>query len=134
MRKVSNVFKYVVLTGVTLIFIFPLIWVFYNSFKTNSELFENPWALPGSINFENYIYAWKQANIGQYFMNSIIVCVSALFLCLLLSTTAAFALTRLKWKLSNTAMMVFLVGMMIPIHSTLIPLFLMFSKAGIICL
>ena len=89
MRKVSNVFKYVVLTGVTLIFIFPLIWVFYNSFKTNSELFENPWALPGSINFENYIYAWKQANIGQYFMNSIIVCVSALFLCLLLSTTAA---------------------------------------------
>ena len=132
MRKVSNVFKYVVLTGVTLIFIFPLIWVFYNSFKTNSELFENPWALPGSINFENYIYAWKQANIGQYFMNSIIVCVSALFLCLLLSTTAAFALTRLKWKLSNTAMMVFLVGMMIPIHSTLIPLFLMFSKAGII--
>ena len=132
MNKVSNIIKYAVLAAVTLIFIFPLVWVFYNSFKTNSELFENPWALPGSINFENYIYAWKQANIGQYFLNSIIVCVSALFLCLLLSTTAAFALTRLKWKLSNAAMMIFLVGMMIPIHSTLIPLFLMFSKAGII--
>ncbi len=107
MNKVSNIIKYAVLAAVTLIFIFPLVWVFYNSFKTNSELFENPWALPGSINFENYIYAWKQANIGQYFLNSIIVCVSALFLCLLLSTTAAFALTRLKWKLSNAAMMIF---------------------------
>ena len=75
MNKVSNIIKYAVLAAVTLIFIFPLVWVFYNSFKTNSELFENPWALPGSINFENYIYAWKQANIGQYFLNSIIVCV-----------------------------------------------------------
>ena len=131
MNKVSNIIKYAVLAAVTLIFIFPLVWVFYNSFKTNSELFENPWALPGSINFENYIYAWKQANIGQYFLNSIIVCVSALFLCLLLSTTAAFALTRLKWKLSNAAMMIFLVGMMIPIHSTLYRCFNVF-KAGII--
>lgn len=132
MRRGKNILRNLVLLTATLIFVFPLIWVFYNSFKTNSELFENPWSLPKSISFENYIFAWKQANIGQYFVNSIVICVTALVLCLILSTTAAFALTRLKWKLSDSVMMVFLVGMMIPIHSTLIPLFLMFSRAGII--
>ena len=40
MNKVSNIIKYAVLAAVTLIFIFPLVWVFYNSFKTNSELTE----------------------------------------------------------------------------------------------
>ncbi len=131
-KRFGAAWKFLILGAATLIALFPLVWVFYNSFKTNSELFENPWALPTQLNLENYIYAWEQANIGKYFVNSILVCVTALFLCLTLSTAAAFAITRLKWKLSGGIMMVFLVGMMIPIHSTLIPLFLMFSKAGLI--
>lgn len=123
---------YFILALCTVIFVFPLIWVFYNSFKTNNELFGNPWALPQNFHFENYIFAWNQARIGMFFLNSVIVCVTALCACLVLSTTVAFALTRLKWKLSGLVMSIFLIGMMIPIHSTLIPLFLTFSKVGII--
>lgn len=130
--NIADIVKYFILIVATLIFVFPLVWVFYNSFKTNSELFANPWVLAQKMNLENYIYAWKQANIGRYFLNSVIVCSISLILCLILSTASGYALTRLKWKLSNVVMMIFLVGMMIPIHSTLIPLFLMFSKIGII--
>ena len=132
MEKIKGIFKYLILIVATFVFVFPIIWVFYNSLKTNGELFENPWTLPVAVHFENYIYAWEQAKIGTFFMNSVIICAIALILCLILSTTVAFALTRLKWKWSGIVMAIFLVGMMIPIHSTLIPLFLMFSKAGII--
>ena len=41
----------------TLLFIFPLIWLLYNSFKTNSDLYSNPWALPTVWHLENYDYA-----------------------------------------------------------------------------
>ena len=109
-KRFGAAWKFLILGAATLIALFPLVWVFYNSFKTNSELFENPWALPTQLNLENYIYAWEQANIGKYFVNSILVCVTALFLCLTLSTAAAFAITRLKWKLSGGIMMVFLFG------------------------
>lgn len=134
MKKIrfADFILYFILMIATLIFVFPLVWVFYNSFKSNSELFANPWNLAQNFSLENYIYAWKQANIGRYFLNSVIVCGISLVLCLILSSAAGYALTRLKWKLSDTVLMIFLVGMMIPIHSTLIPLFLMFSKMGII--
>lgn len=130
--KIADLIKYLILSAATLVFVFPLVWVFYNSFKTNSELFANPWNLAQRLSLENYVYAWKQANIGRYFLNSVIVCSVSLILCLILSCAAGYALTRLKWKLSDAVMMIFLVGMMIPIHSTLIPLFLMFSRMGII--
>lgn len=132
MHTIKNIVRYFVLVLVAVIFIFPLIWTVYNSFKTQTELFLNPWALPTKLNLENYIYALENVNLLQYFRNSIFVCGVALGLSLVLSTMASFALTRLEWKLSGTVMGMFVVGMMLPLHVTLIPLFIMFSKIGIV--
>lgn len=116
----------------TLLFIFPLIWLLYNSFKTNSDLYSNPWALPTVWHLENYDYAWSVANVSVYFFNSVKVCGCAITASLLLSTTAAFAITRLRWKLAPVVLSLFIISMMIPVNATLIPQFLMFSKLGLI--
>uniref|UniRef100_S0DFG2 Putative ATPbinding transport protein n=1 Tax=termite gut metagenome TaxID=433724 RepID=S0DFG2_9ZZZZ len=128
----GSVAKYILLALATVAFIFPLIWLLYNSFKTNSQLYDNPWALPPGWSFTNYVYAWNTANIGLNFFNSVKVCALSLFFSLLMSTTASFALTRLKWKLSGLVHGLFVVGMMVPIISMLIPLFFMFSRVGLV--
>lgn len=134
MRRIrpGNVARMLTLILFTILFTFPIIWVFYNSFKTNTILYESPWALPEVWHWENYVYAWNTAKVGIYFLNSIKVCVVALLLTLLLSTMASFALTRLKWKLSKAVHGVIMACMMIPASATLIPQFIMLSKVGMI--
>jgi raffinose/stachyose/melibiose transport system permease protein len=130
--SLGSVPRVLTLTLFTLLFIFPLIWLLYNSFKTNSDLYNNPWALPTVWHLENYHYAWSVANVSTYFLNSVKVCGCAITISLLLSTTAAFAITRLRWKLAPVVFSLFVISMMIPGNATLIPQFLMFSKLGLI--
>ena len=116
----------------TLLFVFPLIWLINNSFKTNAELYDNPWSLPLVWQTENYHYAWTVASVSTYFFNSVKVCGCAIVISLFLSATASFAITRLRWKLAPAALMLFVISMMIPGNATLIPQFLMFSKIGLV--
>jgi raffinose/stachyose/melibiose transport system permease protein len=109
-----------------------MVWLLWNSFKTNPQLYENPWALPADLRWDNYVYAWTTARVGLYFLNSVKVCGLALTASLLLSTNASFALTRLKWKLSGVVLALFVISMMIPGNAMLIPQFLMFSKLGLV--
>jgi raffinose/stachyose/melibiose transport system permease protein len=120
--------KYAVLIITAFITLYPLLWVLLNSLKTNIELFTNPWGIPKEWRPENYKNAWTTASISIYFFNSVIVSIMSLFFSLLLSTTVSFAVTRLKFRLATAVFLVFTVGMMIPVHATLIPIFIMFSK------
>jgi raffinose/stachyose/melibiose transport system permease protein len=123
-----SVLKYAVLIATAFVTLYPLLWVLLNSFKANTELFTSPWGIPKEWHPENYANAWTTASINIYFFNSVIVSITSLFFSLLLSTTVSFAITRLKFKLSTAVFLVFTVGMMIPVHATLIPIFLMFSR------
>lgn len=111
--------------------IYPLIWLAMNSVKTDGELFTNPWWFGESIRLSNYVTAWTAGKIGRSFLNSALVALISVGITILVSSMAAFGLTRLKWKLANPTLSLILLGVMIPIHSTLIPLFTMFNKWGI---
>ena len=121
-----------VLLVLSLTCLYPLFWLLINSVKTNSELFGDPWGFASSIQINNYVTAWVSGKIGISFFNSSLVSISSVIITIFLSSAAAFAISRLKWKLSSFVLSLFLLGIMIPIHSTLIPLFTMFNKIGII--
>jgi N-acetylglucosamine transport system permease protein len=57
----------------SLLVVVPLLWVIMSSFKTSSEIFASPFALPAKLNFINYANAWTTAGIGSFFFNSVIV-------------------------------------------------------------
>ena len=116
-EKVSTGIKYIPLVAFTVLCLYPIIWLFLNSFKTGNELFDNPWGLPSSFSLENY---------------SVIVTVTAVVIGVLLSSMIAYAIARMKWKLSKATMYLFLLGMMIPAYATVIPLFSMFNKLGLL--
>jgi ABC-type sugar transport system, permease component len=130
--KIRLAIIYLLLTLLAILFLFPIVWVVFASFKDNPSLLTQPWALPNPVQFQNYTTAWVSGKIGQYFVHSLIVSGATLLLNLLFSSMGAYAISRMKWKLSKTVMNIFLIGMMVPIHATLIPLYLIFSKIGLI--
>lgn len=123
--------KYVILIFFTILFLYPILWLVINAFKTNEELFLSPWKLPQSFFIENFKRAITEGNLGRFFINSCIVSVLVVAFATLLSAMAAYGITRLRWKLSGLMLSLFLLGMMIPTYSTIIPLFSIFNKLKI---
>jgi ABC-type sugar transport system, permease component len=122
----------VLLLVYALLTLYPLVWLFISSFKTNQEFFGKPFALPTTWNFDNYKRAWEIADLGTAFVNSVIVTVSSIVLTLFLGTLTAYILSRLEFRFKGVLMSLFVIGMLIPIHSTLVPLFIMMNKIGIL--
>ena len=129
--KISKAIIYAFLVLMAIIYIVPLIWVFLVSFKTNSEIFTNPFGLPESFYLDNFTFALTAGKLGVATLNSAIVCITTLILSMIIGSMAAFAISRLRWKLSKVCLTYFLIGMMIPIHCVLIPLFTRFAKIGL---
>lgn len=123
---------YGILGVLSIFYIYPLLWLLFNSLKTTPEIFSNSWGLPQTWKWQNYWNAWSTGHTGQYLTNSVLISASTLVGVLLFSTMAAFAITKLRWKGSKLTILYFLVGMMVPIHATLIPLFIYFTKLGLV--
>lgn len=130
--KALLVLKYLLLIIFTVICLYPIIWLVLNSFKTDGELFQNPWGLPSQPDISNYIYALKAGKIAQYFINSVVVSAVSVFFGVLLSCMISYAISRMHWKLSKAVLNIFLLGMMIPVYATIIPLFSIFNKLKIL--
>jgi raffinose/stachyose/melibiose transport system permease protein len=128
---ISGSLKYVLLIFFTILFLYPILWLLINAFKTNEELFLSPWSLPKSLSLVNFARAITEGNLGRYFINSVVVSSVVVVMATLLSAMAAYGITRLHWKLSGLVLSVFLLGMMIPTYSTIIPLFSIFNKLKI---
>ena len=125
-RTISTII-YVFLILLAIIYIVPLLWVLITSLKDDSTLMLSPWAMPAHIEWGNYEFAWTKGHLGTAMLNSLIVCTTTLVISMLFGSMAAFSIARLRWKLSKLALYYFLIGMMIPIHTILIPLFVQFS-------
>lgn len=131
-RKMGYSLLYIILTVVAAFQLLPLVWLFFFSLKNNQEVFNlPPLSLPTSLRWENYAKVWNSGNISVYFLNSVWITIAATALTIVLGSLVTFAITRMKWKGSSFVLGLFMVAMMIPVHSTLIPLFSMFNKTGL---
>lgn len=124
--------KVLFLSVFSLLMIYPLYWLITSAFKTNEEFFSQPYSFPTGIAFDNFIRAWDTANLGQAMINSIIVTVSATALTVFLGALTAYVLSRFSFKLKGFLIVFFLLGMLIPVHSTLVPLFTLMNKVGLL--
>ncbi|EMS69960.1 carbohydrate ABC transporter permease [Ruminiclostridium cellobioparum] len=123
-KKKPRIVRSVILIIVAVIQLFPLYWMLTFSLKGNNEIFGgNILGLPKDWRWDNYANVFNQTNIPKYLMNSIIVTAITIVFTLLLSAMVTYAIVRLKWFLSKTVYILFLVGMMLPIHAVLLPLF-----------
>lgn len=129
--KAPTIVIYVFLSLMLVLYLAPLVWIGLTSFKSRPEIYKAPFGWPKAFHFENYAMAWKAGRLGIAMMNSLFVCVITLILTMVIGSMAAFAIARMRWKLAGAAMVYILIGMMIPVHCVLIPLFVRFAKIGL---
>lgn len=126
--KISTIIIYIYLLLLTLAYIVPFLWVISVSVRSNAEVFKNPFGVPEKFLWDNYKVAWTAGKLGKATLNSVIVCTITLVISLFIGAMAAFAIGRMRWKLANTTLGYFMIGMMIPVHCVLIPLYVSFSN------
>ncbi len=125
-RSVSTVLMYVALTVVAFIQLFPLYWMITFSLKDNSEIFGgNPIGLPQKWLWSNYSNAFLGGNVGRYFINSVVVTGITILLTVVFSVMASYALTRMVFKIRKQTNSFFILGLTVPLHSALLPIFIM---------
>ena len=89
-----RIFNQVILVLVSLTIIIPTIWVFLASFKQRDEFYGNPWSLPRSLYLQNYVDAFTDARIGDFFLNSLFVTALAMVLVVAIALPCAYVLAR----------------------------------------
>ena len=112
---------------------FPLLWLFSYSIKKSSDLF-GPGLLsfPAEPQWTNYYRAFTQGRIPLYLRNTLLIVIPSVSLGTILSFFLAYACTRMEWKLKKLIWSVVVIGMTIPIHTTLLPNFIWYNIFGLI--
>lgn len=109
----------------------PFLWMISASLKTNAEVFVwPPSLLPREPVFQNYTMAWKEAKIGRYFMNSVVVSCFVTIGSLFFNSLAGFAFSKLHFPARNKIFFTILGTMMLPMQVSVIFAYLLIVKLG----
>lgn len=132
-HPVSGVLKYAALIVLAILFLIPIVFIAFTSLKSNADLMSHPiYSLPQKVHWDNFLKAWNQGRMSMYMKNTVIICLIKVPLGILIEALAAFALTRMNFKWGNSMFTLFLVGMMIPMQATLVPLNIFLNKTHLV--
>jgi len=113
--------------------VYPLLWMFLTSFRTATDFAGgNAFSWPSEFTLENYSRAFETGNLGQNIVNSLIVTLGASALIVVAGMMAAFALEVLGFRLSSLVRALFMLGIIVPVQIALVPLFIDYSKVGLL--
>ncbi|AIQ47476.1 sugar ABC transporter permease [Paenibacillus sp. FSL R7-0273] len=113
--------------------LYPLLWLLLYSLKTNEEIMDGSFfSLPKSFQWHNYSEAYTSGNYLKYLGNSVFVTGITMVCVIVLSSMVAYAISRFRWKYGGVVMTVFLMGMMIPMQATLLPLMIIFKNIHVL--
>ena len=127
--KRTRILTYIGLIFWMLVNLFPVYWMFTFSLKNNEEIFgSNVVGLPKHWLWSNYTSALGTGKMGVYFLNSVIVATATILITLAVALMATFALTRLIWKQRKKLNKFFMLGLTIPIHASIVPVYVTLSR------
>ncbi len=131
-RKTNKAVKtiiYILLVFWALVNLFPIYWMFTFSLKSNKEIFgENVAGLPREWLWSNYSSAMSTGHMGRYFINSIIIAVATIIITIIAALMATYAITRIYWRGRNLMNSFFMLGLTIPIHASIVPIYVTLSN------
>lgn len=124
MKKMTAAFfKYSILAAFSLISITPIFVMWMAALKSSSEIFKDPFSLPTILHWENLARAWTVGRFSQYLGNSIIITAPTVIGVVTLSCLAGYAFGRLRFVGSKVLFFIFLLGLMVPFQSIMIPMY-----------
>lgn len=126
----KNIWTHIILILVSLISIFPFIWLLSTSLKGSGEnIFAYPPVMiPHDFTFANYVGVWHKVDLMRYFVNSMIVAGGTVLLNLILSSLAAYPLARMDFKGKRITFFAILATIMVPFQAIMLPVYLITLK------
>ncbi|OPA81052.1 maltose ABC transporter permease [Paenibacillus selenitireducens] len=112
-----------------LIHIIPFYILFTSSFKAIDD-FSSKWMAPGYFYLDNFVNAWKEAQLGRALMNNVLITVCAGILIVLLGSIASYPLSRRKTALNRTVYSIFVSALIVPPLTILVPLYKFMVEIG----
>jgi raffinose/stachyose/melibiose transport system permease protein len=127
-RKITKLLTVILLGFLVLAQIFPLLWIFTYSIKKSGDLFgPDLLSFPKEPQWVNYYKAFANGRIPVYLANTLKIVIPSVSLGTILPFCLAYACTRMEWKLKKPVWSIVIIGMTIPIHTTLLPNFLWYK-------
>ena len=131
-REASLLPNYVVLTLLVAFALGPMVFLAFNSLKSQAEIGRNPLGPPSSLVFENYPRAWDIGNFATTVRNSGILVTLTVVGVLLLGGMAAYSLAKLDLPGAGGVTLYLLVGSSLPLQLFLVPLFFLWNRLGLV--
>lgn len=132
-NRIFGFFMNAVLWIFSLSCIFPIIWMMYSSLKEKRAFNANIVGLPEEPTLQNYIRILTNPDyhLGESMWNSVRTTGISIIMIVLFSFMVGYILSRVRFKLNRVLYVMFLMGMLIPIHSLLVPIYVVFQRCGI---
>ena len=107
----------------------PVVWVFFASFKDKSEFYGSPWMMPKGLHWQNFVDAFQDAHLGQYFGTSVFVTALAMVLCLIVALPCSYVMARFDFPGKKILKIAIQGGLFINVNYMVVPIFLMLVDA-----
>jgi len=120
-----------ILTVFSITCIYPIIWLFYSSLKTQAEFSQNPLALPETPSFRHYKTVLFETDMYKWMINSLRTTAISLVLIILLSFIVGYFLSRFKFKGRDALYGFYMLGVLVPMHALMIPMYIQFHTLGL---
>jgi multiple sugar transport system permease protein len=134
-KTINTVIWFVVLLVLTAIVLYPLVWLFFSTFKPSSEFGQNPGLIPENPTFANYtkvVEGIAGTPLYQFFANSFFIAIMAVIGTLISSALAAYAFARIKFRGVGILFAAMIGTLLLPFHVIIIPQYIMFNKLELV--
>lgn len=132
-RVISKVLIYIIIIGLSVVFLVPFIWMLSTSLKSLQEIYRVPSTIfPDHINFSNYAAAVTKMPFLRYTINTLVITLLCVVGQVISSSMVAYSVSKIKWKGSKIIFPIVVSTMMIPMQVTMIPLYLIFTKLDLV--
>jgi len=128
-KGVKKALYYILLLWILTIMCYPIIWLFFSSFKTNTEIFGSNKLLPSSFSLRPYIEGWKgvgNISYGTFFKNTFLMVIPTVFFTVLSSSVVAYGFARFRFPLKRVFFALMLSTLMLPDTVIIIPKYMLF--------
>jgi multiple sugar transport system permease protein len=106
------------------LWLWPLVWALYTSFRTFGDVQHNGYvSLPSSLTIQNYLDAWTQGDLMRNFIQTLAIVIPGVTITLLVASMIAFAVTKFSWRFNVLVLMLFTAGNLLPPQVIIVPLY-----------
>lgn len=131
-KIVNKILVFIFLLILAISFLYPLLFMFINSFKTKAEYQINPFAMPQNWSIDNFIIMLDQFELVKYFANTLFIAAVSILIMMIISVFASYAFAKISFKGKSLVYIVIIATMFVPAQVTMIPMYHMFAKMHLV--